>query len=110
MTRTLARLIVVLGVAVAVTACLGPQLEVRIENDSEATVVIELTGGGQHERTEVLAGGGVEFQTVEQGAWTLAVNGQPVADSTTFPRSEGPILFVHVDPDGDVQVARAAEA
>jgi hypothetical protein len=84
-------------------------MEVRVENDSETSVVVELTGGGQDTRSEVLPHGGVEYQTAEQGTWTLAVNGEPIADSTTFPRSEGPILFVHVDRAGEVQVARAAE-
>ena len=108
--RPLARLTVVLAVAIALTGCLGLQLEVRVENDSETSVVIELTGGGQDgTRSEVLPSGGVEYQAAEQGAWTLAVNGERVADSATFPRSLGPILFVHIDRAGEVQVARAAE-
>ena len=37
--RPLARLTVVLAVAIALTGCLGPQLEVRVENDSETSVV-----------------------------------------------------------------------
>lgn len=112
MTHGLARLLavlVVVALAATLTACLGPQLEVRVENESDESVVFELTGGGRTERSDVLPDGGLEFRVPEPDAWTITVNGASVADSTTMPRSLGPILFVHVDRDGEVQVARRAE-
>ena len=105
----MARLTVVMAVATALTGCLGPQMEVRVENESEESVVVEIAAGGHTERSEVFPNGGVEFRAADRDGWTLSVNGELVADSTAPPRSQGPILNVHIDRAGEVRVARTAE-
>ena len=109
MTRSLVTLLAVLALGTALVGCLGPQMDVRVENDSQHTVIVELSAGIEDVRSDVLPDGGIEFKAADQGAWTLSVDGEPVVDSTSLPRSQGPILYVHIDRAGEVRVRRSAD-